>query len=233
MPKQLTGCDYSWDRPALNCPWNNGVRFLVRYGSRDSSKNLSKSELNAALSKGMSVAVVWQEGSTQMLRGTSGGQTDARDAVSLFDGLGLQGIPIYFACDQDFEACTSSDKSKIDAYCDGAKSVVGKSRMGAYGDDKLCNRQFDAGRITYGWQTYAWSEGMWESRCQLRQVKNNVSVCGGKIDWDESWASDFGQWPRPSSGGGTGEGIDMSASSVIYDGQLHLACVWSDGRVNY
>jgi hypothetical protein len=234
MPKQLTGCDYSWDRPDLNCLWGKGVRFLVRYGSRDSSKNLSKPELNSALSIGMSVAVVWQEGKTQMLRGYSGGQTDARDAVELFDSLGLPGIPIHFSCDQDYEACSSSDKTKINDYNNGAKSIIGKARMGGYGDDTYCKAQFDAGRITYGWQTYAWSEGGWEPRCQLRQVNNNVTVCGGKIDWDESWASDFGQWPRPSSGtgGGTGEG-DMSASSVIFDGQLHLACVWSDGRVNY
>ena len=25
----------------------------------------------------------------------------------------------------------------------------------------------------------------------------------------------------------------MSASSVILNGQLHMACVWTDGRVNY
>jgi hypothetical protein len=58
---------------------------------------------------------------------------------------------------------------------------------------------FDTDRITYGMQTYAWSEGMWEPRCQLRQVRNNVVVCGGTIDYDEAWADDYGQWPRPSA----------------------------------
>lgn len=195
----MKGADYSWDRPDLNCLWSKGTRFLVRYGSRDQSKNLSKSELNSALAIGFKVAVVWQEGKTQMLRGYSGGQTDARDAIDLFDGLGLFGIPIHFSCDQDYEVCSSADKAKISDYCDGAKSIVGKSRMGGYGDDSFCKAQFDAGRIVYGWQTYAWSEGQWEPRCQLRQVQNNVIVCGGKIDWDESRADDFGQWPRPAS----------------------------------
>src|ERR1700745_3557640 len=158
MPALSRGCDYSWDRPDLNCLWSKGARFIVRYGSRDSSKKLSKSELNSALAIGYSVAVVWQEGKTQMLRGYSGGQTDARDAVDLFDGLGLFGIPIHFSCDQDYEPLSSSDKTKINDYCNGAKSIVGKPRMGGYGDDTFCKAQFDAGRLIYGWQTYAWSE---------------------------------------------------------------------------
>jgi hypothetical protein len=210
-----------------------GARFIVRYGSRDPTKNLTKSELDSALSKGFSVAVVWQEGKTQMLRGYSGGQTDARDAVALFDKLGLNGIPIYFACDQDYEACSSADKTKIDDYCNGAKSVIGKSRMGGYGDDTFCKRQFDGGRITYGWQTYAWSEGAWEPRAQLRQVKNDQSVCGGKIDWDESWASDFGQWPRPSGSAppSSSDGIIISSSVAFYNGKQFYAYIAPDGKV--
>src|ERR1700750_1814545 len=108
MPKLLTGLDYSWDHPDLNCMWDKGARFIVRYGSRDPTKNLTKTELDSALSKGFKVAVVWQEGKTQMLRGSSGGNTDAHDAVELFDGLGLKGIPIHFACDQDYEPLSSS-----------------------------------------------------------------------------------------------------------------------------
>lgn len=233
MPKQLVGCDYSWDRPDLNCLWSKNARFIVRYGSRDPSKNLSKSELNSALAVGMSVAVVWQEGKTQMLRGYGGGQTDARDAVALFDGLGLHGIPVYFSCDQDYEACSSTDKNKIMDYCDGAKSIIGKPRMGGYGDDTFCKAQFDAGRITYGWQTYAWSEGGWEPRCQLRQVQNNVTVCGGKIDWDESWAEDFGQWPlkvKPPPAAATDGGF-ISAAVASYQGRQYFAYINPGGQV--
>lgn len=193
----LKGVDYSWDHPDFDCLKGQGVVFIVRYGSRDQSKNLSKAELDSALSKGLKVCVVWQEGKTQMLRGYNGGQTDARDADTFVKSLGLNGIPIYFSCDQDYEAASSTDRDAINAYCDGAKSIVGKSRMGGYGDDTFCKAQFDAGRITYGWQTYAWSEGMWENRCQLRQVNNNQSVCGGTIDWDEAKFADYGQWPRP------------------------------------
>jgi Rv2525c-like, glycoside hydrolase-like domain len=228
------GADYSWDRPDLNCLWNQGVRFIVRYGSRDPSKNLAKAELDAALARGMGVCVVWQEGKTQMTRGYSGGQTDARDADAFVNGLGLPGIPVYFSCDQDFEACSSADKSAIDAYCDGAASVIGKSRMGGYGDDSFCKRQFDAGRITWGWQTYAWSEGMWEQRCQLRQVLNNQSVCGGYIDWDEAHAADYGQWPRPAGAQPQPEEDEMiPAVALDAQGRAHRAKVGTDGKIYY
>jgi hypothetical protein len=230
MPLQYRGCDYSWARPDLQCLKNQGVRFIMRYGSRDPSKNLSKAELDKALSLGLSVGVFFQEGKTQMTRGYSGGQADALDARDLFDGLGLAGIPVYFACDYD---PPSGDWPKIDAYLDGAASVIGRNRTGGYGGKAFISREFGNGKITWGCQTYAWSGSptSWDGRAQLRQVQNDVTVCGGAIDWEEAWAADHGQWPRP--GGSPHEGDMMSASSVILDGQLHMACVWSDGRVNY
>ena len=190
---------YSWDRPDLNCLWNSGVRFLCRYGSGDPSKDLSASELDKILARGMSVCVVHQYSKTQTAGGYSAGQADGRKADSFVAGLGMAGLPVYFPCDQDYEAMSSAAKSSADAYFDGVKSVLGLARTGGYGDDTFCKRMFDTGRVTYGWNTYAWSEGGWETRAQLRQVKNDVTVCGGKIDWDEAWAPDHGQWPRPAT----------------------------------
>ena len=229
MALQYRGVDYSWARPDLNCLYSKGARFVMRYGSRDSSKNLSKGELDKILAAGMSAGVFWQEGKTQMTRGYSGGQTDARDARTLFDGLGLAGIPVYFACDYD---PPSSDWAAIDGYLDGAASIIGRNRTGGYGGKAFISREFGNGKITWGCQTYAWSGSptQWDSRAQLRQVQNDVTVCGGAIDWEEAWAADHGQWPRPGGSAGTG---DFMPSSVYVDGRLHLACVWADGRVNY
>jgi hypothetical protein len=198
MPLTARGYDCSWAPPDQQCMKNAGYAFLVRYGSRDPSKNLTKAELDSALAKGLSVCVVWQEGKTQMTRGNSGGQTDARDADSFVKGLGLAGIPLYFACDYD---PPSSDWAKIDAYLDGVASVIGRNRTGGYGGKAFISREFGNGKITWGWQTYAWSGSptQWDSRAQLRQVKNDFARCGGTIDDDEAWAADFGQWPRPGS----------------------------------
>src|SRR5215469_13288907 len=99
MPKLYTGVDYSYAPPDLNCLKNNhGVRFIVRYASRNPDKNLTQSELNSALSKGINVCIVWQEGKTQTERGYSGGQTDARDADAFVKGLGLAGIRLERGC---------------------------------------------------------------------------------------------------------------------------------------
>ena len=236
MAMVAKGADYSWDRPDLDCLWNNGVRFLCRYGSGDPSKDLSKSELDKILSRGMTVCVVYQYSKTQMAGGYSAGQADARKADSFVAGLGMAGLPVYFPCDQDYEAMSSSAKSAADAYFDGVKSVIGLARTGGYGDDTFCQRMFGTGRITYGWQTYAWSEGMWEPRAQLRQVKNDVTVCGGAIDWDEAWASDYGQWPRPASAqpAPPGTGADVCISSAVDpDGGVHYAGLDENGSVIY
>ena len=198
MPLLARGYDASWDPPDPACMKNAGYSFACRYSSADPSKNLSGSELGKLMSLGMSVCVVHQDGKDQMARGYSGGQADARSADAFVKSLGIGGIPLYFSCDKDFEACTSSQKSAVDAYCDGVTSVIGRARAGGYGDDSFCKRQFDAGRITFGWQTRSWSEGMWEPRAQLRQVKFDFAYCGGTIDDDEAWASDYGQWPRPA-----------------------------------
>lgn len=233
MPLVARGWDASWDLPDMQCMKNNGYSFLVRYASRDPSqagKNLTKAELDSALAKGLSVCVVWQDSKSQMTRGYSGGQADARDADAFVSGLGLAGIPVYFSCDQDFEVCSSSEKSAIDAYCDGARSVVGKPRMGGYGDDSFCKRQLDAGRISFAWQTFAWSEGTWEQRCQLRQVKNDFAMCGGTIDNDEAWASDYGQWPRPGQPA-TGTGSDVASAVAFYQGKQYVAYIDSAGHV--
>lgn len=187
----LKGADYSWDHPDLNCLSGQGVKFLMRYGSRDPSKNLTSGELSSIRAAGLKVGVVWQEGKTQMLRGFSGGQTDARDADAFVKALGLDGIPIYYSCDFD---PGSADWSKVDAYLDGTISVTGLARNGMYGGKSAVTREFDRGKIKYGWQTYAWSGSptQWDARAQLRQVKNDQTVCGGKIDWDEQRVSDAG-----------------------------------------
>ena len=222
----MKGCDYSWDHPDFGCLRSQGVGFIVRYGSRDPSKNLTQSELDSALAAGFSVAVVWQEGKTQMTRGYSGGQQDARDADEFINSLGLPGIPVYYSCDFDPQ---SSDWAAIDAYLEGTISVTGLDRNGGYGGKAFITREFDRDKLTYGWQTYAWSGSptQWDTRAQLRQVNNDISVCGGTIDWDESHSEDFGQWPRPY------QEVFMS-SSVAYkaNGQPVYACVWTDGKIN-
>jgi hypothetical protein len=195
------GYDCSWDPPDQQCMKNAGYAFMVRYASRDPSqagKNLTRAELDSALAKGLGVCVVWQDSKSQMKGGYSAGTSHAGSADSFVRGLGLGGIPVYFACDFD---PVSSDWAAVDGYCDGVKAVLGKSRAGGYGGYSFIKRELDAGRITWAWQTYAWSGSptTWDARAQMRQVKNDYARCDGYIDDDEAHAADYGQWPRPAA----------------------------------
>jgi hypothetical protein len=126
-----------------------------------------------------------------MLRGASGGTADAKEADAFFKALGLTGMPIVFACDFD---PVSDDWASIDAYMNAVKGYLGLDRTGGYGGKAFITRQFDAYRMKYGVQTYAWSssggETQWDARAQLRQIKNDQVVCGGAIDWEEQRLAD-------------------------------------------
>jgi len=195
--KMAKGLDYAWHGTInWDCFWNSGVRFIMRYLSYDSSKDITSSELYAANQRGIAVGLVWETTADRMLSGYNGGVSDAKEANSRVNSLGIAGLPIYFACDWD---ATESQQPTINAYMDGVISVIGKSRTGIYAGYWPGKRTMDAGKATYLWQTYAWSGGNWDSRAQLRQIQNGVTVCGVSSDWDESMKTDYGQFPRPQS----------------------------------
>jgi hypothetical protein len=195
----MRGIDYAWanPKPSPSCLKQNGVGFICRYFSTDPSKDLTSTELHNAVSNGIAVCVVWETTANRMLGGYSAGVSDAQATDSRLKSLGMDGNPAYFACDWD---ASESEQATINSYLDGAASVIGRARTGMYAGYWPIKRAFDSGKISYGWQTYAWSGGYWDSRAQLRQIQNGVTVCATSADWDESRANDFAQYPRPNGG---------------------------------
>ena len=190
-----TGVDYSWAHPSPASLHAAGYRFAVRYLSYDTTgKNLSRSEADALWNAGVDVVANWEWGGYDVLGGYARGASDARAAESqaVADGI-PPGRPIYFSIDFDAQP---NQQAVINAYFDGVASVIGRQRTGAYGGYYVIQRLFNAGKIAWGWQTYAWSYGQWDSRAQLRQVLNGVSVGGsvGCCDKDVAVAADYGQW---------------------------------------
>lgn len=168
-----------------------GVTFVCRYLSQDSAKDLTVAEYAEYRSIPIDVVVVWETAADRMLAGHSAGATDAADAVALAAQIGIPGEPpIYFACDFD---ASPSDQTPIDAYLDGVATEIALSRIGMYGGFWPLSRAFDAHKITFGWQTFAWSGGNWDARAQLRQVQNGVTVAGITVDIDHAIADNFGQ----------------------------------------
>ena len=203
------GVDYSWARPAPSSLHDQGYTFAVRYLSYDDSgKNLTRDEADALIAAGIDVVSNWENSAGDALDGFEAGAQYARDAEAQAAANGMPPTrPIYFSVDFD---ASPAQQDALNAYFDGVASVIGRERTGAYGGYYVIQRLFDAGKITYGWQTYAWSGGQWEPRAQLRQVENGIA--GGTLDRDEAVAPDFGQWGLSKAPRGT---LDAAACEAV------------------
>ena len=189
----LFGVDYAWGRPGVSALRRAGVKFACRYLSHDTTgKNLTRAEADDLSDAGIWVVVVWESTAKRPLAGRSAGVTDARDAAAQAAACGMpDDRPIYFAADWDASASQQDD---LNAYLDGAASVIGRDRVGLYAGYGPTKRAFDAGKIAYGWQTYAWSGGRWDARAQLQQYSNDHTINGVGVDYDRAVKSDYGQW---------------------------------------
>jgi hypothetical protein len=187
------GIDYAWGRPGASALKKAGVKFVVRYLSHDTTgKNLTSAEAKSLSAAGIWIAVIWESTASRTLAGRSAGVADATAAAKQAKSCGMPaGRPIYFAVDFD---ATSSQQAEIHAYLDGAASVLGRGAVGLYAGYGPIKRAFDAKKITFGWQTYAWSGGKWDSRAQLQQYSNGHPVGGVDSDYDRAMKSDYGQW---------------------------------------
>lgn len=188
----IFGVDYAWSHPLIEDMKVIGVQFIVRYLSNDTSKNLTKEEATAANKAGISCAVVWESTADRAKAGRPAGEVDARKAQEQARACGMpEDRPIYFAVDWDARV---ADQPQINGYIDGAVSVLGRDRVGMYAGYWPLKRSFDAGKITWGWQTYAWSGGLWDSRAHIQQYQNGVQLGKGQVDYNRAMTEDYGQW---------------------------------------
>lgn len=194
-----------------------GKVFVARYlDYLPNGKVINKTEADNLLKAGLAIVLVFESTANRMLGGHAAGVSDAKEADKQATALGMKGIPVYFACDFD---ATPGNQTPINAYLDGAASVIGKGRVGIYGGFWPVNRALSAGKATYAWQTYAWSAAgsvtpahavrvtsvaghalsgpfLFDDRAQLRQGPGG-KIGPASVDFDESEKSDYGQWPRP------------------------------------
>src|SRR6185312_13348061 len=186
-----------------------GVRFVIRYCSPlpandHNGKNLLPAEKTAILDAGMSLVLVFESTAQRMLGGKTAGTADAEHADAVCKALGMPGLPVFFAADWD---ATPAQQVPVNAYLDGAAAVIGLSRAGLYSGFYPMKRAFDARKITWGFQTLAWSSfkdpktgkisTLWDPRAQIHQALG-IRIGAGSCDVDSSVATDFGQWPRPA-----------------------------------
>jgi hypothetical protein len=190
------GIDYSFDRPSPVSLKSAGYAFVCRYLSvSGSAKNLTKAEAKKLTAAGLKIVCVWEhygDWAHDLKGGRASGVSQAKTAAGEFKACGgPSGKPIYFAVDFDASA---EQLVTVGHYFQGVAAEIGLKRVGAYGGYATIKHLFDAGLITYGWQTLAWSGGKWDARAQLRQVAVEQTIHGAAADLDVSHAADFGQW---------------------------------------
>ena len=200
------GVDYSYDRPNPAGLKSAGYNFVIRYlgggyrTDRTTGKRIGKQitgaearELKAA---GLDIVLVFEGGAKRMLEGYSAGVDDAQTAVSQAAGAGAPpDFFCYFACDFDAQP---SDQTAINAYLDGAASVLGVSRVGFYGGYGPLRSVLNAGKAAKGWQTSSWSGDYVDLRiCLYQHADKPRIIAGGACDVDDRYSNDIGQWVGP------------------------------------
>lgn len=177
-----------------------GKTFACRYGGPGSaSKQLTTEERDALHAAGIAI-VANAEGAADGLKGGySAGVAWAKSADEYFARLGLpKGRPIYFSVDYD---TTATSWPALDAAMDGIASVIGRDRVGVYGEYALMVHLSGNGKAKWFWQTYAWSGGRWFPGNHIEQYKNGVTIGGADCDLNRAMKADYGQWEGQTMAG--------------------------------
>ncbi|MGI5245409.1 DUF1906 domain-containing protein [Dactylosporangium sp. CA-139066] len=207
------GVDYAWDRPNLDQLWNAGKRFVCRYlAYLPNGKVLSDSERRSLHAKGFSIVLNWEQAAGDMFKGYATGQAHAREALRQANAVGAPAsVPIYFSCDKD--VTTAAQMNAVADYLDGAASVLGRSRVGVYGEYSVIEAMVP-NHAAWGWQTYAWSGGKTSAKAHFKQYRNGVQLAGADLDLNVSLKSNIGAWLPPSVEHVTEE-EDMNLTDVV------------------
>lgn len=184
----IPGVDYAWSHPGGAALAAAGKAFAARYLSNDASKNLTRAEADDLAAHGVWSVVVWESTSNRAGAGRAAGIADAKAATQQATAAGMPSTrPIYFAVDYDATPAT------VDAYFQGAASILGAARVGVYGGYRVVKHLLDTGLVRWAWQTAAWSGGQWDNRAHIKQGAY-VTINGVQCDLDTASTTDYGQW---------------------------------------
>lgn len=216
MVTWIEGIDAAWGRPTPAQMIAAGKHFIVGYVSRDPAKNLTRAECTAYLDAGIAVGLVWETTSDRALAGAGAGTGDGLQARSQARALGFpDNRPIFTAV--DFDATATQLSGPVRQYLIAfADAVGGVALAGVYGGLATVRYALNTMIVGWGWQTYAWSQGVWDVRAYARQYRNGVSIAGHDTDLDR--AVDLSAlWTK--------EGTDMTITDA--ESTAIAADVWS------
>jgi LysM repeat protein len=189
-------CDLSWGRPGGKAIKAAGYSGVLRYLSHDTTgKNLSASERDDYFANGLSIRLVYENGSQAALGGHAQGFSDGQNALQLAQALGLpKSYGIYYAVDFD---ATPVQQTAIDEYGNGFREgLAGYYDCAEYAGYWVVSRSIANGTTKKSWQTLAWSGGNVVNGVNIYQ--NGKSDFGGAVDVDELRNDDGWNWTAVS-----------------------------------
>lgn len=145
------GLDYSAGRIPGAQILQAGYQFVIRYVDAPGSTNrklITPDEYRDLRAAGVDVLLVFEQDITDALGGFDQGVANAERAKAGADALGYQGL-IFFCSDMHL---THSQLPTALAYLDGAASVLGRERVGAYGFWEFVDAAAAAGKAAAYWQ---------------------------------------------------------------------------------
>lgn len=219
----IEGVDYSWGRPGAAALIAAGKQFACRYLSPDTTgKNLSAAEAIVLSTHGIKLVANWEWQARDALGSEYNAITYARDADAMAHKFGMpKDRPIYFSVDFDVQG---GQYKQVAQWFKWLALSVPVERLGAYGGYGIIKYLFDRDLITWGWQTYAWSYGKWDSRAHLRQYLNGQRIGGADVDLDYAMKEDYGGWLHRDVEGAPSnplDAIDQRADAWDYNGIMH------------
>jgi hypothetical protein len=196
-----------------------GVTAAGRYIGWDSvagfpsiGKNLTVTEARELIGAGIEIFLAFEYQPDAAANGTTQGTKDGQLAKTQLAELEAPpDMCSYFAVDYDIPDYAPhlmdtpvnalAKLGPVGKYFQAINALKFAYEVGAYGGYYAIKRLFDAGLITKGWQTIAWSGGHVDPRAVIYQVTATSPIVGGDIDIREHTATvaDYGQWPRPSA----------------------------------
>jgi hypothetical protein len=178
------------------------VVTVMRYvGDPAEPKSLRRPEADGLRAAGIGVGFVYETTAQWVLGGHAAGVNAARAAKAHIASLGGPSAPVvYFAA--DFDVTTTMQEIRISECLRGAATVLGESHVGIYGGLRIVRAAMATHFAAYGWQTTAWSGGVWHDKASLRQLFGpRYGNLGLDYNADDQLAANVGQWgygePQP------------------------------------
>lgn len=179
-----------------------GVTTVLRYlPTRHQSFGCSRAELDTYLHRGLSIALIFEEGGNEFLGGYAAGVDNARRAIESRNSLGLSfnDLTLYFCLGDPNPTVVWGHEHQLREYVRGLRDTI-DCPLGGYGSLYALRiaREVVEDMKAWGVETWGWIGA--PDSVDLLQLPNAgyLNVAGVNVDRNAVVTTDHGQYPRPS-----------------------------------